>query len=130
MLINYYLNPRFSSLKQLYLMLRKHKEKALLSLKYKIENLEKEAGFFRRNIIKVIFFGIGVSFWAPFYSGQSDITVMRRLGLSYSNSVIMVCSFYTFFCVLGHVVWTFQEKSKMKSLLKRKNELEKDLKKL
>lgn len=111
-------------------MQRHYKEKALLATKYKIERLEKESGFFRKNFINIALCGMLFALWAPTYSDSQGRTIMQRLEMSYWHSVIAVSIFFLIFCLLGHFVWSFQEKNQMKRLKQRKVEIEEELKQM
>ena len=71
-------------------MQRHHKEKALLATKNKIERLENESGFFRKNFINISLCGMLFSLWAPIYSDDQGRTIAQRLEMSYWHSVIAV----------------------------------------
>nr|WP_299384456.1 hypothetical protein [Allomuricauda sp.] len=108
-------------------MQRHYKEKALLATKYKIENLERDSGFFRRNFWKVTAFGVFFSIWAPSFTDMGGNTVMYRLGMSFFESALVSGGVYLTFCLLGHFIWTYQEKEQMKRLLRRKAKLEEEI---
>lgn len=108
-------------------MQRHYKEKALLATKNKIEKLTNESGFFRKNFINISLCGMLFSLWAPTYADGYGRTIVQRLEMSYWQSVIVVSIFFLIFCLLGHFVWSFQEKNKMKTLLQKKLELEEEL---
>lgn len=111
-------------------MLKHYKEKALLATKNKIESLKNESGYFRKNYINISLCAILFALWAPTYSDSQGKTIMQRLELSYWYTVIAVSIFFLIFCLLGHFVWTFQEKNKMKELKQKKVELEEELRKM
>ncbi|WP_394750448.1 hypothetical protein [Spongiimicrobium salis] len=110
-------------------MSRYYKEKAPLATKAKIARLHKESGFFRKNRIKIIFFGIVFSLWAPFHERGFEGTMRDITGMNYLKIGALSLIFYTLFCFLGHTVWTYQERQKMKALQQKKTSLEQELNK-
>ena len=111
-------------------MQRHYKEKALLATKNKIERLERESGFFRKNYINISLCGMLFALWAPSYTDSYGKTIAHRLEMSYWQSVLVVSIFFVIFCLLGHFVWSFQEKNQMKRLKQRKVEIEEELKQM
>lgn len=104
-------------------MQKHYKEKALLATIYKIERLKSESGFFRKNWIPTMLFGIGASLLGPMYSSRSYYhnsgeTALEKSGMPYWELVLSFGVFYFLAVGTAHVVWTFQEKSRMKKLLK------------
>ena len=88
--------------------------------------------FFVKNIWKVIGFGIVFTIWAPSYRGGHYLSTNRRtIGelseMSNLQISITAASVYTVFCILGHVVWNYQDKRKLSKLQKRKAALEKEI---
>lgn len=102
-------------------------EKALLATTYKIERVKEQSNYIKKNINRVIIIGTLLSFWAPFYTTDNGKSVVDELNLSYTDSVVLTFSIILFFCILGHFVWNFQDKQRIKKLMKKKEELEKQL---
>ncbi|MCF7561091.1 hypothetical protein L3X39_10630 [Sabulilitoribacter multivorans] len=109
-------------------MSKHYKEKALLATTYKIEKVKKQSGYFKSNINKVIILAALFSFLAPFYSNENGKSMKDLLEISYTESVVFAFIVVSSFCLIGHVVWTIQDKSRLKELMKRKKELEEDIK--
>jgi len=102
-------------------------EKQLRHVNMKIRKLEKNSNFFGRNIVKVVLFGVGFSFLAPRYSGNSDDymnhdrdSILEQMDGNYWNAVLLCAGVYVSLALLGHFVWGIQDRRKMKRLLVRK----------
>lgn len=104
------------------------KRKLLKATKYKIKRIHSESGFFIKNIWKVIIFGIGFSFWTPFYRGDHEKSILEKEEYTYIELVLFSASVYVCFCLLGHFVWGIQDKRSLKKLIKKKEILEIELK--
>ena len=108
-----------------------YKEKALQATLGRINNIQRQKGFMVRNLWKVIAFGIFVSFWAPLGRGSMKGFAVKSPidvgGYTYFEMVIGTAVGYTFFCILSHYIWKFQDKKDLKRLNNRKNRLEKEL---
>lgn len=112
-------------------MNRYYKEKELSAVKGKIKTAKAHSGIIIRNIWKVIGFGIFVSLWAPTHNSGHYISgrrpVLERSDLSYWQIVALTAIVYSSFCILGHFVWRFQDKRKIRKLEKRRSYLEQEL---
>lgn len=119
-------------------MERYYKEKALLATENKIHTLKKNSNLIPKNIVKVILFGIGFSLYAPFFGsgksyGRNKNSVMSlaaKNGISYLELVLYIIFGYFICCILLHYLWEFQDKSQLKKLFLRKQNLEKELEEL
>lgn len=108
-----------------------YKRKALLATEYKIENIKNQVGYLVRNIWKVISFGIFISFWAPTYhtsvAGFRNKAALQVSDYSYLALVVMTAFGYTACCFIGHYIWNWQDKKQLKTLIQKKEQLEKEL---
>ena len=102
----------------------------------KIEKIEKNSGFIKKNFIKVLLFGIGFSLLLPFYSGPNNKysnskrdTLLEISELDYLPFVIITFLVYAFLCFLGHIIFSYQDKRELKKLRKLKASIEYDIKK-
>jgi len=109
-------------------MSKHYKEKALLATTYKIQSLKEQSNFFKKNLNKVIILGVAFSFCAPFYSGENGKTVKELSEVTYTDSVLLTAAVVFALCLIAHVSWTIQDKLRLKRLLKRKKELEDEIK--
>lgn len=108
-----------------------YKEKELRAVNGKIKTTIKGSGFLKKNLWKVIAFGIVFSIWAPTYVSGNYLSGYRTaIGVniySYQGLVVFSALLYTFFCFLGHFVWKYQDQKKIKRLEVRKRQLEEEL---
>ncbi len=99
----------------------------------KIEDIENHSGFFKKNLVKVIIFGVLFSLYAPTYVGEHNLRfgnsspVMDRIGGSYLTAVIWALCVYTSFCLLGHFVFALQDKYRIKRFQKLKKAIEEEI---
>ena len=108
-------------------MSKYYKEKALLATENKIDRIKEDAGFFKRNQNKLIIVGAVIALIAPLYNRGSR-SLQKELGMSYENSVLFIAAAYASICFLSYVLWSIQDRLKLKRLMKRKKELEEELK--
>lgn len=88
----------------------------------KIEDIQMQRGFFKRNFVKVILFGLGFCFLGPFYSGFDGIlgnrhTIIQEAG-SYWKTVIMCAAVFYGFCIIGHLLFGIQDKYRIQEYRK------------
>ena len=105
-------------------MTRHHLEKALIAVNNKIERLDKQTGYIIKNQNKVIIIVVILSFLTPFCGTQDGKSIPDLLEMSYSGTVVFIFVAISLACLLGHVIWTIQDKAQMKRLLQRKQKLE------
>ncbi len=55
-------------------------------------------------------------------------TIMEEGNLSYFEAVLLTAVIYTVYCLIGHFIWGMQDKRKHERLMKRKKQLEAELK--
>ena len=107
------------------------KQRALLATEYKIERIKNPSGFLGKNLWKVIGLGIFIAFWAPTFS-NGPFAFRNKLALLVSNYsylylIISTAIGYTFFCFLASLIWKWQDKKQLETLIKKKEVLEKEL---
>ncbi|NQY05626.1 MAG: hypothetical protein HRT68_05315 [Flavobacteriaceae bacterium] len=100
----------------------------------RIERLEGESGFVKKNLLKVILGGVLFSLFVPFYSSKGSVasvheteTIIERSDMSYMEVFIYTLFFYGVLVLLGHIVFTIQEKNQLKKLLQEKEAIEGDI---
>lgn len=109
-------------------------QKRLKIVNLKLKRLERNSNFFKKNIFKVVLFGIVVCLIGPYYSVSDDLHITKRKSVleqmddNYLNSVLLFVGVYTSLCLLGHIVWNFQDKKTMNKLLKEKKSIEEKIK--
>ncbi|MEO8773729.1 MAG: hypothetical protein ABI371_05300 [Gelidibacter sp.] len=107
------------------------KQRALLATEYKIERIKNQSGFLVKNLWKVIGFGVFISFWAPTYrSGPfafKNESALQASDYSYLFLVGLTALGYTVVCFLGSFIWKWQDDQQLKILIKKKEQLEKEL---
>ncbi|MGV6831405.1 MAG: hypothetical protein ACWA5P_07585 [bacterium] len=106
-------------------MSKHYTEKALQATNNKIDRIVEDNNFFERNINLMIVLAVLFSFVAP-YLGKEK-TIMEELEISYSEAVVFWAMVSATFCYLCYFMWKVQDKMRLKKLIKRKKELEKDL---
>ena len=108
-----------------------YKRKALQATEYKIERTRNQRGFFVRNFWKVVGFGIFVSIWAPgqgiYHHGFKRKSAIEVSDLSYVELSIITAVGYTIVCILGHFIWKHQDQKRLERLIKKKEQLEREL---
>jgi len=96
----------------------------------RIKKLEEKIPLLKKQPLKVLGFGIIFSITGPNYTGEYDYmdsereSIADRANMSYISLVICFFIGYVFFCLLGHVVFTYQDKLKLKKLKKQLKEIE------
>lgn len=96
----------------------------------RIKKLEEKVPLLKKQPFKVLAFGIFVSITGPNYTGAHDYmdpdreSIVERANMSYISLVICFFVAYVFFCLLGHVVFTYQDKRKLKKLKMQLKEIE------
>ena len=105
-------------------MSKHHVEKALIAVNNKIKRLEKQTGYVIKNQNKVIIVVTILSFLTPFCGTKDGKSIPDLLEMSYSSTVVFIFVAISSACLLGHVIWTIQDKAQMKRLLHRKKKLE------
>lgn len=122
--------------------IRLYREKELSAIEGKIYTTKSEGKIFKRNLLKVIGFGVVLSFLGPVYKGRANMTsnhsaasLQEAIGESchlssteaYVASALGLAVLYTLVCFIAHFVWEYQDKKKIESLLQRKKEIEEEL---
>lgn len=96
----------------------------------RIKKLEEKIPLLKKQPLKVLGFGILFSITGPNYTGEYDYmdserdSIVDRANMSYISLVICFFIAYVFFCLLGHVVFTYQDKLKLKKLKSQLKEIE------
>ncbi len=80
-----------------------------------------------KNQNKIIVIITILSFVVPFYESESGKSAMQLLEMSYAEVVVFTFVTLASCCLLGHVIWTAQDKTYMKPLIKKKKRLENEL---
>lgn len=98
-------------------------ERRIYVLGLKIDRVKESSGFIKRNFFKVLFFGIAFSFGVPMYSGAEHYglnhdseTIIERAGVGYLTLVLYFFLGYVFICLLGHVVFHYQDKYRIRKM--------------
>ncbi|GAA4270914.1 hypothetical protein U6A24_03360 [Aquimarina gracilis] len=99
----------------------------------KIEDIQNHSGFFKKNLLKVIIFGILFSLYVPTYTGGHKLrfgrsqSIMDRLGGDYFTAVIWSLCVYASFCIIGHIVFAIQDKYRIKRFQRLIKAIEDDI---
>jgi len=107
-------------------MTKYYKEKALLATENKIDSIKRDADFFKRNLNRFIVFGTLASFVAPNYG--KDKPLYAELNVSYYDLVVFFVIVFASICFISYIIWKVQDRTRMRKLLKRKKELEEEIK--
>ncbi len=107
-------------------MTKHYKEKALLATENKIDSIKRDADFFKRNLNRFIVFGTLASFVAPNYG--KDKPLYAELNVSYYDLVVLFVIVFASICFISYIIWKVQDRTRMRKLLKRKKELEEEIK--
>lgn len=86
------------------------KEKRYYVLGLKVNRIEKNMNFFKRNFFAVAGVIILLSFWVPM-----DERIIKAFG-SYKNGVIASATVYISLSFLCHYIWNWQDRKKIKKL--------------
>ena len=98
-----------------------------------IKQQEEKIPLLKKQPLKVLGFGILISITGPNYTGAYDYmdaeseSIADRANMSYISLVIFFFIGYVFFCLLGHVIFTFQDKLKLKKLKAQLKQIEDDV---
>src|SRR5690606_37710887 len=103
-------------------------EKRLYVLKLKLKRAQEQTGFFKKNLIMMIFSIIRISFYVSFFSevylNKNVITITKGKLI---NELIFTASICVVFCLLGHIIWGIQDRLKIKRLIKEIEKLENEI---
>ncbi|MFD0965110.1 hypothetical protein [Pseudofulvibacter geojedonensis] len=98
-------------------------ERKIYVLNLKIDRIKESTGFLKRNFVKALLFGVAFSFLCPMYSGSSHYgthqnrkSIMERAGTDYLTLVLYFFLGYVFVCLLGHVVFHYQDKFRIRKM--------------
>lgn len=113
-------------------MNRDTKERELEEVQFRIEQLKKEAGFFRRKWKQTLLVGAAVTILGPAYTTHSEISrttrnALETSGTSYISLSIWVAIFYSVAVIIAHWVWGKQEQKKLIALQERKKIVQMEL---
>lgn len=103
----------------------------------RLEEIKKNNGFFKKNLVKVIIFGIIFSLIAPSYNGDSTSkirlaeseSILDKMGGNYLSSVLLTLAIYTLFCIIGHIGFGIQDKMRIKKFRKLIKNIEDEIQK-
>jgi len=107
-----------------------YQENRILVFSAQIKKLEQKVPLLKKQPLKVLGFGILFSITGPNYSGAYDYmdtereSIVERANMGYINLVIYFFIGYVFFCLLGHVIFTYQDKLKLKKLKSQLKQIE------
>jgi flagellar biosynthesis protein FlhB len=111
-------------------------QKRLKVINLKIKKLHKNSNFFKRNLLKVILFGIGFCLIGPFYSRYDELNISKRESVleqmdgNYLYAVFLFAAIYISFSILGHITMGIQDRRSLKKLLHEKQHVEEKIKSL
>lgn len=98
-----------------------------------IKQQEEKVPLLKKQPLKVLGFGILFSITGPNYTGAYDYmdaereSIADKANVSYVTLVISFFIGYVFFCLLGHMIFTYQDKLKLKKLKAQLKQIEDSL---
>ena len=107
-----------------------YQENRIYVYSVQIKKLEEKIPLLKKQPLKVLGFGVFISIIGPNYTGGHDYmhadreSIAERTNMNYLSLVICFFIAYVFFCLLGHVVFTYQDKIKLKKLKAQLKEIE------
>ena len=103
-----------------------YQENRLIVLTARLEQAEANSSIFIKHFWKVLTFGIGLSFYLPFESGSNHYgmhhdapSALERVNVEYLEFVLITFLTYVGICLFGHIVFTIQDRHRIKSLKKQ-----------
>ena len=107
-----------------------YQENRIYVYSVQITKLEGKIPLLKKQPLKVLGFGIIFSLTGPNYTGghyymdSETESIAERANMSYLSLVICFFISYVFFCLLGHIIFTYQDKLKLKKLKTQLKEIE------